>query len=285
MFPNLKIYYSTKDKYGNVVLGHSQRVRAVASQWEEMGGVWHDGKSCGIDNDPSKDIYYIDIHNDNPLPQLPLGAFTVCFSDIYQWTNNQINVLFSQCPIPENVSVNAKASYLGFTYFPRRPEYDGIPTRDTRQITLIPGGAGSIFFSKVDLMGIYDVAESYGYNVVILKDYTPHTAAEIVCNSSIVVSSASVSALEAISVGKPTIIVQTALDQEWLYNALVDDKYQMAIPYVSTGSIAFLIERPDIMIDYSYRGKCNISGNGAERICRAIIHEWRNQDGYGRNYC
>lgn len=230
--------------YANTVcgLGHIMRSRALQNAWKSMfsGDMLYNQPPNRTPGILVFDDY--DITDETRIWWMELGHMVVSYTEF--------NVVQSaDIVINQNIGASAsggRKNLLGPKYFALRDEYVGLKT-DT---------SGGVFDADAGK-----------------RSLTPLEFAHKMALADCVISSAGITAYEALYLGKPLWLRCVADNQELTYNGLISDGY--ALPYDSSSnaliSYGVLPETRD--------GRMLVDGLGAARVCREIFKMWRQLHG------
>lgn len=156
---------------------------------------------------------------------------------------------------------------IGFDYFMRRTDYDNVAIRDDGYIAFVPGSASILIEHPFVTHLMNELSE---YDIRILHNMLPNELAQSLADAHIVISACSVSSLESCSLGKPTMIVQTAVDQFYLYNALA--YLGIALPYTKR-NLFELLHSDESRKTQGERARQFVPTNGAMKVAKRIVQK------------
>lgn len=150
--------------------------------------------------------------------------------------------------------VTSRTSALGLSAFPVHPHIKEYRCRwengpeededvewiiDGEYVLFIPGSNRKGFYSVVDRGDepIFDTLE------LELSGVNRETAITLIANAKVVVTAASLSAIESILLGRPTFLVKTSDDQIWNYTFMIEDG--VALPF-HHGTVRMYLEEPSM---------------------------------------
>lgn len=152
-----------------------------------------------------------------------------------------------------NIAEDRLRGILGLSAFPVHPHISEYRDRwenaqedkdvewiiDGEYVLFIPGSNRKGFYSVVDRGDepIFDTLE------LELSGVNRETAITLIANAKVVVTAASVSAIESILLGRPTFLVKTADDQIWNYTFMIEDG--VALPF-HHGTVRMYLEEPSM---------------------------------------
>jgi spore coat polysaccharide biosynthesis predicted glycosyltransferase SpsG len=267
--------------------GHRMRTNALRQEYARRGG-----QSCVVFDDVlmprnlADKILVIDWYGYN-LPDAieKDNGIIVRIDDYQRQVDSRIDLVVNQSThilspyglLDYLYSDLSRDKLVGFKYFMRRSEFDDIDVRDDNYIALIPGS--SPLMSDHD--ALYQLCKwlgthNCGYDIHVVKGMSPQQTADEIAGASFVICPASVSALESCSLGKPTLVMMTADNQFYLYNALLASG--AAVPFTRR-NLFELIGSEQERYDLSQRAKQVVPSDGVVRVADKIIELWEMKNG------
>lgn len=240
MKPRIAVYYDKEDANGRQVRGHERRVSILIRHWEKRFGKEWKENDLILCNRPdvtgNSDILFVDSWRSwttaQQVGRLPLR---VVYVDGRRGLSPMpADLLFSSSilPAPIEFGVDVREIFTGWSYYIGNPYLQKAAT--IRDVVLVcPGGNKDYFFKKVDVEGLRKAAREYlGCATVVLDGSTQHSMEDfalMLSQAKGVVTAAGQTMLEAMSLNKPTIFVETADDQK--QNIIGAVTYNLASKY------------------------------------------------------
>jgi spore coat polysaccharide biosynthesis predicted glycosyltransferase SpsG len=261
--------------------GHVSRTNALRQEYARRGGesyfVFDD---VGMPRDLSDKILVIDWYKYDLPDAIEKGnGLIVRIDDYERQTDKRIDLIVNQST--HILSPYGLLDYLyddlscdkliGSKYFMRRGEFDNLDIYDDGYVAFIPGSSPLMSSDKALRQMIDWLTVHCDRDVHVVKGLLPQeTAQEIAC-ASLVVCPASVSALESCSMGKPTLVMMTADNQFYLYNALLATG--AAVPFTRRNLFELMGSEQERR-DLSNRAKQIVPTDGARRVVDKIVELW-----------
>jgi hypothetical protein len=200
---------------GDRVNGHWSRCASIAREWKKRGGEFV--VLSDIDR-YSSGILLVDTWEVLPTKQ---SDMTVVVSDTRALSQGSPQLIVNHNIIPRPYE-NEIVQLLGPKYFMGGnhlgEEYRGSYILDTHKldkyVLIVPGGAVEQFNKRVDHNMVFDICNSKGMPLVFASGMKPGIFKSVMRNASLVVSPASTTMLEAMSMDKNVLVVRTHSDQQ-----------------------------------------------------------------------
>lgn len=213
--PKLSIYYALLNDRGEKVNGHWNRCASIAREWRKRGGefvVLSDIEQY------SSGVLLVDTWEVLPKKQSDL---TVVISDTRVVSQESPQLIVNHNIIPCSYGSGA-VQLLGPRYF-MGGNYLGEAYRGNyildkhgldKYVMIITGGAVGEFKERVDPSLVFDICNSKGMPMVFGAGMKPGIFKNIMKHASLIISPASTTMLEAMSIGKNVLVVKTHNDQQ-----------------------------------------------------------------------
>lgn len=263
--PKLYYYYADEDLHRRKVRGHLSRYLAIKEEYEDRGGI--------CTTAPYPYAVYNDILIMDTWEQFydPTYTKTVVITDDEKLSVSNADIAINHHLNAEYLyAYNAPVQLLGSKYFIRRKIFDKLQSRvsEQRAVLFVPGGAREGFWGKVSKDEATALCRSYGYSVFIGETYHPDLFAEIIATkATIVVTAASTSMLEALSLRKPVLAVDTTnrMDMRNNINTIIAKGLGMSY---SLASLEMFLKYP-----YSDIKEQIVATNGTKKVIDKILEE------------
>lgn len=267
--PKMELFVPNPQSRG---YGHQFRCFALKEAYESLGGsaTIHYGTypnelpDCIVVFDGLRPIYH---KYDNALivyidDSLPLDDYRV---DVLINQNTHIDAPFGNL---SHLYGSLKCTKLiGFEYFMRRTDYNLVTVRDEGYIAFFPGSSSLLdeFPFRTHLMQTLEQ-----YPIHRLSGLSSYQMADEIAGARLVITACSVSALESCSIGKPTLVIQTADNQFYLNTAL--SYLGATLPYTRHNLFELLhsVESRELL---GNRAKQLIPSDGANRVALKLIEK------------
>ncbi|MBI4615131.1 MAG: hypothetical protein HY720_16070 [Planctomycetes bacterium] len=254
--------------------GHEMRCSAIKEEWEARGGRAELLFAPPPGTIAEGAVYLVDGLG-IPAYDLPRreGIFVAKFDDFGRVTDADLVI---------NYSSHADSPYglldclyrdldairlVGFEYYPLRNDFRGLKPEegDPEVITLVPGSAP---FLSTEFAARLESTLVPRRRIRRLDGLKGDEFARELARASIVLTSASGTALESCHLGKPTVLVQTAINQFYLHMALVSSG--AAIPF-TLASLARLASDAGEQARLGSRACSLVPPGGRERIVDSVV--------------
>lgn len=252
--------YIHASEHGN---GHKARCGAVADIWpgKEIWRLPRDDDALGVvlvDCIHKQDADILLSRNEIIGQAQETGHLVVEINDYGISSPADVVIHYSY---PENRVIGKRRIALqGPDYFPMSSRFDRVTDGQGNSVVLVPGSGGMWGAIEENLWAT-------GVTPHVLRGLELEVYADKLGMADIVISAASVSAWEAVVLGKLVFIIQTADNQKSSYDTLI--KLGVAIPY-SDGH--FIDHIKDMSLRKEMRKQCKkiVDGKGAGRIVEMV---------------
>lgn len=252
--------YATTDSHGNKVKGHKMRCLSLAQEW-------HNRREVRVYNPLDADVLFCDSWHPLDMP-INKHQYVVAVTDTNIVPVDSPNMIVNNNAGGNHFTLEYCLRFpdaiilTGIEYFVRRKSFENIYATHYHGIVVAPGGNIKEFNKTVDIRQIEQAASTYDTRFSYLYDIGEQEFAKSLIKANIVICPASVTALEAISLGKVVLLVQTASDQELNYRYIIESR--LAYEY----SYANLLNALDGRLIASKP----IKANGAKKIIDVVLH-------------
>ncbi len=268
----LAVYYDEVDQFGKRVRGHKARAMAFVEEW---------------------DRHYPDSHRIIEHPTWHHDDEILLCDSWQQWdhmSGKTITIVDGKMTIadpwviidhhfPSKNKTYARYYHMLFhgpKYFLRGDIFNTVycnkQKRDT--IVFVPGGNSDRFWSEVygetssisQIVGLIDLAK---WHIVIAEHFTAYGFAELItCKAALVITAASTSMLEALSVDVPVLAVQTTDEIAQIDNIQGIEQHNLGRQYSLSNLEQWL--QGDVIFE---NGSDHVASDGTQFVVSEIIKE------------
>lgn len=277
--PRIDIYYDTHDARGNRVRGHERRVNILLDYWEEVFGKEWRKKNVTMCDHPditgNSNIIFVDSWREWTSARSTRPVLRVVYVDGRRVSPIPSDILFTTSTIVAPLEYgDVREIFNGLSYYIGNPYLDLTATE--RDVVLVcPGGNKEAFFDQVDVDKLREaVREELGYATVVVDGSTQHSLKDfslMLSQAKIVVTAAGQTLLEAASLDKRVLYIETAEDQR--QNAMMAVTYNLGTKYRDVhdaiGQMKKKKYRNRAAEDLYYKGK-----RAPQNITNIILDRW-----------
>ncbi len=262
--PPLKLYFSEKNN-GIDVNGHRTRT-------EDLLKFWCNYYQVADDLSP---ITIVDLSPSDKKEELPMllypENFVVEITDtdsvsFGRFVSNRRVIINYQIGAKE-VNGSSDVTLLGEEFFFTTKELDRIVYKEngnTFNLLVIPNGNSKRFFDLVDINHLLKLKGT----VKIANNISRYELRQLMDTATVVVTTPSVTAMECLSVGLPTLLVKTSSDQtgKFVENGLGE--------WYSEDTLHMVSRYKSLRSEMSRNARAKVKNN-IEKVCELILNEWR----------